>query len=146
MRIEKIKQVIKENRKEFVLILGTLGILVLILYISDVKCLVKYTVGVPCPGCGLTRAWLSFLKMDLRAAFRWHPLFWIVPIVVIIEVFMKGKLFKNKKLNIMFWIFLSILIIGVYSVRMIMLFPHEEPMDYNRQSLLYKWHIIKILE
>jgi hypothetical protein len=34
--------------------------------------------GVPCPGCGLTRATLALLHGDLRAALRFHPLVWLL--------------------------------------------------------------------
>jgi hypothetical protein len=30
--------------------------------------------GIPCPGCGLTRATLAFVRGDLRQAFTFHPL------------------------------------------------------------------------
>lgn len=30
--------------------------------------------GVPCPGCGLTRASLALLRADFAAALAWHPL------------------------------------------------------------------------
>ena len=39
------------------------------------KCPDKLFLGIPCPGCGLTRAHLAALRLDFGAAFRYHPLF-----------------------------------------------------------------------
>ncbi|MDF2612362.1 MAG: putative rane protein [Clostridia bacterium] len=142
---ENIRQLIKQNLKVFFVTIALIGIATLLFYVSDIKCIVKYTIGIPCPGCGLTRAWLSFLKMDFKAAFGWHPLFWIVPFVVIIGVFLKGRIFKDNHSNRMFWIILVAIVVGVYSIRMIRLFPDHPPMDYNKQSFLYKWVISKTL-
>ncbi len=39
--------------------------------------------GIPCPGCGLTRATLALLRGDVAAALRFHPLvFVLTPLVV----------------------------------------------------------------
>ena len=39
--------------------------------------------GIPCPGCGLTRATLAALRGDWAAALRFHPLvFWVAPVYV----------------------------------------------------------------
>jgi len=34
--------------------------------------------GIPCPGCGLTRATLALLHGDVRGALRLHPLVWLL--------------------------------------------------------------------
>lgn len=34
--------------------------------------------GIPCPGCGLTRATLALLRGDLRSALHFHPLVWLL--------------------------------------------------------------------
>ena len=41
-------------------------------------CPVAGTFGVPCPGCGLTRATLALLRGDVRAALHFHPLVWLL--------------------------------------------------------------------
>lgn len=41
-------------------------------------CAVKRTTGLPCPGCGLTRSWVSALDGDAVASVLHHPLGWLV--------------------------------------------------------------------
>jgi hypothetical protein len=57
------------------LILGALGLAVW----SDFPlCPMAGTFGVPCPGCGLTRATLALLYGDVRSALHFHPLVWLM--------------------------------------------------------------------
>ncbi len=46
----------------------------------------------------MTRALISALKLDFRAAFHFHPMFWSVPILVAFILF-EGRLFKKKIIN-----------------------------------------------
>ena len=59
---------------------GALFVAWLVLYLLDVGCIFRLMTGIPCPGCGMTRAWLAALRLDFAAAFAYHPLFWVVPI------------------------------------------------------------------
>ncbi|MGL5702740.1 MAG: DUF2752 domain-containing protein [Cetobacterium sp.] len=34
--------------------------------------------GIPCPTCGITRAFISLINFNFKEAFRFHPLFWII--------------------------------------------------------------------
>ena len=85
------------------LLLGVLCGLLALWVIVDLPCLFRYWTGIPCPGCGLSRAWLSALRLDLSAAFRYHPMFWSIP-VLILYYLRDGRLFRNRTFD--FWILL----------------------------------------
>lgn len=41
-------------------------------------CLFRRTTGIPCPGCGMTRAFAHLAKGDWTEAARYHPLSFVV--------------------------------------------------------------------
>ncbi len=43
-------------------------------------CPIRFLFGIPCPGCGITRAWLFALRLDFAQAFSYHPLFLLAPL------------------------------------------------------------------
>lgn len=47
------------------------------------RCPVYWLTGIPCPGCGMTRAFEALLHLDIAGAFYYHPLFWAVPPAVL---------------------------------------------------------------
>ncbi|MGN0318130.1 MAG: DUF2752 domain-containing protein [Lachnospira sp.] len=89
----------------------------ILLYITDIGCPIKYLTGISCPGCGLTRAGLSALQLDFAAAFSYHPLFFLVP-VILIMVFLDSYI-KEKPLYNIFLILCAVAFIVVYIVRLI---------------------------
>lgn len=62
-----------------------------VLYAAGITCPIKFVTGVSCAGCGMTRAWLSVLRLDFRQAFAYHPLFWTVPIAAAIYL-LRGRM------------------------------------------------------
>lgn len=54
--------------------------------------------GIPCPGCGMTRAYINLVKLNVAGAFEMHPMFWSVPILAL-YYFFDGNLFSNKIIN-----------------------------------------------
>lgn len=64
--------------------IGALFVVWLALYLLDIGCVFRLLTGIPCPGCGMTRAWLAALRLDFAAAFAYHPLFWAVPIAFVL--------------------------------------------------------------
>lgn len=54
-------------------------------FLSGIQtCPTAATLGVPCPGCGLTRATLAAAQGDFAEAFALHPLFWLISPVFIV--------------------------------------------------------------
>ena len=52
-------------------------------HIHGMPCVFRAALGVECPGCGTTRAWLAALCGDPASAFAYNPLFWAVPVLYI---------------------------------------------------------------
>ena len=62
-----------------------------ILYIAGIGCPIKFLTGISCMGCGMTRAYLSLLSLDLASAFRYHPLF-LIPIIAAILFLFRSRI------------------------------------------------------
>lgn len=50
------------------------------------KCVFLTLTGIPCPGCGMTRALICLLSLDISGVFHYHPLFFVPPLIVICAV------------------------------------------------------------
>lgn len=91
-------------------------ILYIILESFGVTCPIKYLTGISCAGCGMSRAWISLLHLNLRDAFMYHPLFFLPPVALIIML-------CKSKINIKFYKIFMFTIAGafviVYLYRMI---------------------------
>ena len=73
-------------------------LVVAVFYILRIPCLFQSFWGIECPGCGMTRAMLAVLRLDLKAAFAYHPMFWSVPILYLYFLADNG-IFKKKFWN-----------------------------------------------
>lgn len=114
-----------------------LVITVIVIY-QLIGCPFRFLFGIPCPGCGMTRAWLSFLQGDFIGAFRWHPLFPVVFPFILIIIVKNGRLFKHRISNLVFINGFVFLFIAVYAIRMYLLFPYIDPMAYNSEAVINK--------
>lgn len=75
----------KQKVKKFFLI--HLAVLLIgIVYIFAVGCPLHRIFGIPCPGCGMSRAWISFFMLDFKSAFKFHPLFIPITGILLYEI------------------------------------------------------------
>ncbi|MCI8497293.1 MAG: DUF2752 domain-containing protein [Clostridiales bacterium] len=128
-----------EIRKKWMTVAAVLiliGAAVLVLLSLRSPCIVRESMGIPCPGCGMTRAALSFLRGDFAEVNRWHPMFWgLFPLFgyLIACIFFR----KLRK-----WVWIPILVFGIamvlcWIIRMALFFPGEPPMDLNPSSWMF---------
>lgn len=91
------------------LLLTIIYILILVMVaLLDLKCIFISTIGIPCPGCGMTRALKAAFKFDFIKAFSHHLMFPAVPIMYIYFLW-EGRLFENKRIDKVIWI---VIIVG----------------------------------
>ncbi|WP_294560434.1 DUF2752 domain-containing protein [uncultured Traorella sp.] len=72
------------NKKPF--ILGCI-VLTLFLYVTHARCFVYAIFHIPCPTCGMTRAWQSVLTGHISSAFTYPPLFFLGPVIIFLLLF-----------------------------------------------------------
>lgn len=119
------------------------GILLAILCLILLKvlfgqiCPGKIFCGIPCPACGMTRAFCLLLQGHLKASIQMHPL--LLPFLFCCIYFIFIKYFLKKTLqNINIYIIIGLsLFILVYICRFITYFPKTEPMTYYKKNLLH---------
>ncbi|WP_051200691.1 DUF2752 domain-containing protein [Butyrivibrio sp. XPD2002] len=98
-------------------------------------CPVVLLCGFPCPGCGLTRAFLSFITFHPIRAMQYNPSYplWIAIAVV---AFWK-RYIKNSTLKSLEYPLLAVCIVTIviYVWRLTHVFPGSAPMNYTHQNL-----------
>lgn len=74
-------QPVKKRIKEAAAGIAAVSVMYLFFHIIGIGCPIRWFTGIPCAGCGMTRAYAALLAGDIAKAFAYHPLFWTVPAV-----------------------------------------------------------------
>lgn len=92
--------------------------------------------GLPCPGCGLSRAGFSLLRGEFSAAWHFHP--FIYGIVLLAAVFFIRRYLLHREVrSLQKWLILLMAgMLVFYIYRMIRYFPGVPPMSYYSGNLL----------
>lgn len=113
-----------------------------LIYLLDRGCVFYHLTGVPCPGCGMTRAHLAAMQLDFQTAFLMHPLWPVTVPLLGWAYWKKGRFFVSRRNNAVFIGMLVVVYLGVYLVRLCLLFPDTPPMRFDTGALLpsvYQW-------
>ena len=106
-------------------------------YLNIYICPFLYVTGIPCPCCGMTRAFISLLDLDFKSSFHYHALWPIVLVILPTYFLLKIKKIKvNKKLETTLSIIIATLFLGYYIFRHII--GSEIVEIHFHDSLIYK--------
>lgn len=105
----------KKRLMKTFLLLTIIGILILIGFL---RCPLRYFFGIPCPFCGMTRAFLSVLQGNFYAAFYYHPLWPVVAIGLVFCTLYNLKIIQlsDKFINYSSFV-LGLLFLGCFMIR-----------------------------
>ena len=134
--IAKLRRTLRNAAAAWWVLLIIVGYSVFAGFFLGTTCLFASITGLPCPGCGSTRALFMLLTGDVVESLRLHPL--LIPSIIVICIYIivwfthdKTPRWMEKTL-----IVYSIALIALYAVRMLLLFPNETPMTYNNKAIL----------
>lgn len=122
----------------------TIGLLLMIgiNYRYGSVCFSTIMLGIPCPGCGITRAAKLMLTGHWKESLQMHPLLLLVIFGVIGYPIIK-KVLKNYILFVKIYVIISLVIfIGFYIYRMKVYYPNIQPMVYYEDNYLYKFMLL----
>ena len=108
-------------KKEIFVVSGVVIGVYLLAMLAGISCPILFVTGIPCPGCGMTRAWVQFFRGNIREAFRFHPLF-PLPVVLLGLWPLKGRMSNRMWNGVM-----AALIFLVLSVWLLRFFLPEDP-------------------
>ena len=131
----------KRNNKRKELICAVTAVVVLYTAMESIgiTCPIKFITGISCAGCGMSRAWMAFLQLDIAKAFAYHPLFGLVPIAVIV-------LLCKSKINIKIYKIIIFTIIIMFAIVYIcrLIWSGDDEMNLERQNNIL-FRIIRII-
>lgn len=123
-------------------IIGLLLYYIIVNLFFDTICPFANLTGIPCPGCGMTRALVLLLQGDLKQSVQYHPL--LIPILCLVIWFCWKRYIKgeNIKRSTPILITVAFALFITYFIRMCNYYPNEIPMIYRENNIL---HYIKLL-
>lgn len=125
--------------KDRLLLMLYLAGIYLLLSLLGIGCPLKFITGIPCPGCGMTRAYYSLLRLDIHQAFHYHPLFILAPPMVLLFLF---DFYIKPRLLKMSWIFILILFISIYLFRLFISHSDVVEIDISSSIMIKLYQLI----
>ena len=105
----------KKKLKAYIAPIRAVAGLYAVMEAVGITCPIKFLTGISCMGCGMSRAWMAVLRLDIKKAFYYHPLFFTPPLFLIITELKKHI---NKKVYKLFIFTMVFLYATIYVIRL----------------------------
>ena len=103
---------------DFAVFIAATAALYAVFHIIGIGCPIKFLTGISCAGCGMTRAWLALMRLDIKGAVCFHPLVFVPPVYMAI-FFLNKKTGKGGRFVKYINALCIVLFLAVYIVRLI---------------------------
>lgn len=116
-------------------VLALLIYTILVNAIFHAFCPMLLITGIPCPGCGMSRALLLLLMGHPAESVKMHPL---APLVLALLIYIGWNRYiigRRSKMVLLFTGIGVVLLVICYLIRMYYLFPENQPLLYMENNL-----------
>ncbi|OQB15257.1 MAG: hypothetical protein BWY15_00628 [Firmicutes bacterium ADurb.Bin193] len=104
----------KKVATKIIVIITVACLYIIFLNVFGVYCPIRWATGIPCPACGMTRSFLSLLKLDFIGSFYYHPLAPTLPFLLWAILFGKNRL-KAAVIYLVGFLFFMVYIIRLWT-------------------------------
>ncbi len=118
------------------LIIVVLAVFVLFFALFHKNCIFSLLIGYPCPGCGLSRAFLCVVTFHFKEAFFYNPSIYLAAVIAIYFCICRYVLDTRPKYLTPMCIAAGVISIIIYIIRMYYMYPDIAPMTYYENNLL----------
>lgn len=112
------------------------GVVAVVSLLGHGLCPSRELLGLPCPGCGLTRSILLILQGRFAESWHLQPFGYAWLALAAVFVLDRYVLESRQKLWKGLFVLTCIGMVALYGYRMVTQFPHTEPMTYYEGNLL----------
>ena len=123
------------KKNEMLLMIVMVVAIAALMYFTGVGCPIVKMTGIPCFGCGMTRAVLCLVRLDFAGAWYYHPLVYLLPFCI-------AALLLAKRMPRWLIKTILILVVAVFVVTYVFrLFdPANEVVKWHiEEGLFYRW-------
>lgn len=114
--VEPMKKLYALLRQNSRLVRTHLLLLALLAALTVYGCPFYRLLHIRCPGCGLTHAWLSFLRGDVRRALEYHLFFLPMPLFIVLFIHRDVKVLRKWRRPIDLSLYALVFLVFVYHI------------------------------